>query len=85
MVGTSLRSVAFRTTSPDQIILRFTYEDLTQDDSEIPSEVAAQVAADFPDFDVDFVVETAAKDVSRALAAGERWVYLRREVLPSDA
>ncbi len=84
MVTPSLRSVAVGTPSPGRVLLRFTYEHLSSEDSELPSEVAAELAADLPDMDIDILLEIAGVDVSRALAAGERWIYLRREVLPTD-
>jgi hypothetical protein len=64
--------------------MRFTYEFLTPEDSGIPGEVAAELAADMTGAEIDVFVEIVASDVGRELAEGERWIYLRREVLPSD-
>jgi hypothetical protein len=80
MVTPQLRSVAVGTPSSDLVVLRFTYELLSLADRDIPNEVAAELAADFPNIDVEVLVEIAPNGHKRELREGENWAYLRREI-----
>lgn len=79
MVTPSLRGVAVRPAFPN-IQSRFLYEQVSDEDRELVSEVEAYVAADFlPPVMVEFEAVALPIECSRDLAEGEVWAYLRRE------
>lgn len=82
LVTPVLRAVAVRPDYP-LIAARLMYETVGDEERELAAEAEAYVVADFlPPVDVRFAAVAVPVGVNRELAAGEEWVYRRREGEP---